>query len=93
MLIQKEEEIDKLRASKQSNIHVSPNKSDGALLNLDEQSNLSGPNMNNGDKLDKDYIKNILFKYLEYQVAGELKQALTLEKVLFTVLQANELDI
>lgn len=73
MLIQKEEEIDKLRASKQSNVHVSPSKSDGAHMNLEEQSNNSGSNINTGDKLDKDYIKNILFKYLEYQVAGELK--------------------
>jgi len=52
----------------------------------DSMSNNSEKTPSQANKLDKDYIKNILFKYLEYQVAGELKQALTLEKVLFTVL-------
>ena len=39
--------------------------------------------------LDKSFIRNILFKYLEYTSAGEEKEALQLEKVLFTVLEAT----
>lgn len=40
--------------------------------------------------LDIDYVRNILLKYLEYMASGENeKEALTLEKVLFTVLNAS----
>jgi len=40
--------------------------------------------------LDVDYVRNILLKYLEYMASGENeKEALTLEKVLFTVLNAS----
>lgn len=39
--------------------------------------------------LDKSFIRNILFKYLEYTSTGEEKEALQLEKVLFTVLDAT----
>lgn len=39
--------------------------------------------------LDKSFIRNILFKYLEYTSAGEEKEALQLERVLFTVLEAT----
>ena len=39
---------------------------------------------------DTDYVRNILLKYLEYMASGENeKEALTLEKVLFTVLNAS----
>ena len=40
--------------------------------------------------LDKSFVRNILFKYLEYSSAGEEKEALQLEKVLFTVLEATQ---
>ena len=43
--------------------------------------------------LDRDYIKNILLKYLEYMAKGEEKEALTLETVLFTVLEASSADL
>ena len=44
--------------------------------------------------LDVDYVKNILLRYLEYMASGENeKEALTLEKVLFTVLNANPTDL
>lgn len=33
------------------------------------------------------YIKNVLLKYFEYQAEGAEKEMLTMEKVLFTVLQ------
>ena len=40
--------------------------------------------------LDVDYVRNILLRYLVYMASGENeKEALTLEKVLFTVLNAN----
>ena len=44
--------------------------------------------------LDVDYVRNILLKYLEYMASGENeKEALTLEKVLFTVLEASQQDL
>ena len=47
----------------------------------------------NQDHLSQDYVKNVFIKYLEYLACGDEKGALTLEKVLFTVLKANEKDI
>ena len=38
---------------------------------------------------DKEYVKISLIKYLEYIAAGNEKEAMTLEKVLFTVLNTN----
>jgi hypothetical protein len=35
----------------------------------------------------------VFIKYLEYLANGNEKEALTLEKVLFTVLQANDHDV
>ena len=44
--------------------------------------------------LDVDYVRNILLKYLEYMASGDNeKMALTLEKVLFTVLNASPDDL
>ena len=43
--------------------------------------------------LDRDYVRNILLKYLEYMACGEEKEALTLEKVLFTVLEATPANL
>ena len=40
--------------------------------------------------LDKDYVRTTLLKYLEYMATGEEKEALTLEKVLFTVLEVSD---
>lgn len=43
--------------------------------------------------MNLDYLKNVFIKYLEYQANSDEKGAMTLEKVLFTVLKANEKDI
>lgn len=43
--------------------------------------------------MDKMYLKGTLIKYLEYAAKGEEKEALTLEKVLFTILGATEQDL
>ena len=43
--------------------------------------------------MDKTYIKGTLIKYLEYAAKGEEKEALTLEKVLFTILGASSVDL
>lgn len=45
------------------------------------------------ETLNYDYVKNVFIKYLEYQANNNEKEAMTLEKVLFTVLKANEKDI
>jgi hypothetical protein len=39
--------------------------------------------------MDKGYLKQALLKYLEYMAKGDEKEALTMEKVLFTVLGAD----
>lgn len=38
-------------------------------------------------------MKNVFIKYLEYLANANEKEALTLEKVLFTVLQASDRDV
>lgn len=43
--------------------------------------------------MDIDYLRNILVKYLEYIATGEEKEAMTLEKVLFTVLNASPKEL
>jgi hypothetical protein len=43
--------------------------------------------------MDKTYLKGTLIKYLEYAAKGEEKEALTLEKVLFTILGATSQDL
>lgn len=48
---------------------------------------------NKSTDVDIDYLRNILIKYLEYIATGEEKEAMTLEKVLFTVLNANNRDL
>lgn len=45
------------------------------------------------ESVDVDYLRNILIKYLEYIATGEEKEAMTLEKVLFTVLNASSKDL
>ena len=42
---------------------------------------------------DKQYIRITLIKYLEYMAAGNEKEAMTLEKVLFTVLSTSQKDL
>lgn len=45
------------------------------------------------ESVDVDYLRNILIKYLEYIATGEEKEAMTLEKVLFTVVNANSKEL
>lgn len=92
MLADKDEELDKLKgrkstssASQEMYENGSPSKKQagpGAFITvpLDHQPTP-------GEKqLNLDYIKNVFIKYLEYQANSNEKEALTLEKVLFTVL-------
>lgn len=45
------------------------------------------------ETLNQDYVKNVFIKYLQYQANANEKEAMTLEKVLFTVLKVTEADI
>jgi hypothetical protein len=45
------------------------------------------------DDTSRAYIKNVLLKYLEYQANGLEKEAMMMEKVLFTVLKVHDIDI
>jgi hypothetical protein len=89
MLSSKDEEISKLKGRSANN--SSPREVEAkpeAPLNPGKL--LVGPVT---QKLNTDYIKNVFIKYLEYQANGNEKEALTLEKVLFTVLSANDKDL
>ena len=44
-------------------------------------------------EIDKQYIRITLLKYLEYMAAGNEKEAMTLEKVLFTVLSTEKQEL
>ena len=45
------------------------------------------------ETLNEEYIKKVFIKYLEYLANGNEKEAILMEKVLFTVLKANDKDI
>jgi hypothetical protein len=47
---------------------------------------------NTNDSINAEYIKKVLIKFLEYSATGEYKEAKTLEKVLFTVLEVGSDD-
>ena len=100
MLAGKEAELDRLKGrAKQS----SP--ADGsALKELDGgcENGAISPALRNQQELEReklqehlniDYVKNVFLKYLAYQASGEEKEAMTLEKVLFTVLRASDKDL
>jgi len=80
MLAAKDDELDKAKSS--------PQKAP-AFQNVP-----LGPDLPpQGKQLNLDYIKNVFIKYLEYQANANEKEALTLEKVLFTALQAGDKDV
>jgi len=56
----------------------------------DEDGKKSGSQIDNTSRA---YIKNVLLKYLEYQADAQEKEAMMMEKVLFTVLKVVEADI
>lgn len=101
MLIQKEEEIEKLKG--RSPLHRSPKMNTEfenagiAIASNQDQALVKKLNEVEKDKvketLNYDYIKNVFVKYLVYQANANEKEAMTLEKVLFTVLKATENDI
>lgn len=101
MLASKEEEIDKLKGRKnigqttidESVIDASTPKKGSISLYHDSAEKQAINGGQTPEHLNKDYVKNVFFKYLEYQANGNEKEALTLEKVLFTVLKATEKDV
>ena len=88
MLVEKDEEITRLKGGK---IPADSGASqEQSQMTKDEVPQYVVPASSG---VDRDYIKNILVKYLEYQAKGDQKEAMTLEKVLFTVLDANPKDL
>lgn len=106
MLVEKEDEISRLKGKAQNN----PKKQDDEDLEvqlIEEEKQTSDQPDSGASKqeanldniqlqgilppgLDKDYVRTTLLKYLEYMATGEEKEALTLEKVLFTVLEVSD---
>jgi len=80
MLIQKEEELERLKGR-----GVNPDEIKKQLEEAQKEKE--------EDKLSVDYIRNVFVKYLEYQAGQDEKMAKTMEKVLFTVLRAGEDDL
>lgn len=79
MLEDKDDEIDKL---KQCDDLPSPTPAQ----------NKETKQLSSGE-IDKQYIRITLLKYLEYMAAGNEKEAMTLEKVLFTVLSTEKQEL
>lgn len=44
-------------------------------------------------QIDREYLRSVLIRYLEYMATGEEKEAMTLERVLFTVLDLKKADL
>jgi hypothetical protein len=99
MLSQKDEELDSLRGRTAKG--SSPQQTTTGRSRLDETQLASGDGSpHKGKQLalptssadsgaptqQQDYIKNVFIKYLEYLANSNEKEAMTLEKVLFTVL-------
>lgn len=108
MLISKEEELDKMKGRKASvqikqNSPESPVDQRAQSYDLDSgyESSVSVSLKKSMDfekerikeTLNIDYIKNVFIKYLQYRAENNEKEAITMEKVLFTVLKASEKDI
>ena len=54
----------------------------------------SASQQNISNNISADYVKNILLKYLEFMATGEnMKEALTIEKVLFSIVDATPEDL
>ena len=85
MLSSKDDELDKLKGRTLSSPKSCKNSEDA------DSSKKMTPSEK--EQLNQDYVKNVFVKYLEYMASGIEKEALTLEKVLFTVLKANDKDI
>lgn len=77
MLESKDAEIERLRCESHNDVSV-------INQSLQMQTKLLKASADGG--VDKNYLRISLIKYLEYMAQGNEKEAMTLEKVLFTVL-------
>lgn len=99
MLVKKDNEIKKLK----NNHNSKEEKIDDSAVGGDSDSSDEGDGVKRGQKnmeqfsnLDlasRAYIKNVLIKYLEYKANSLDKEAMMMEKVLFTVLKVQEKEI
>ncbi len=101
MLTSKDEELDKLRGRKTNKSSPDTDKFqsidieggyDGSASSLIKK-HVDIEREKLRETLNIDYIKNVFIKYLEYLANNNEKEAMTLEKVLFTVLKTDEKDI
>jgi hypothetical protein len=102
MLASKEDEVDRLKGRKSTTPTASQYSPDDFDLDSGYESSTTNPILKKHTEVEReklkehlniDYIKNVFIKYLEYQANNNEKEAMTLEKVLFTVLKANDKDI
>lgn len=104
MLTNKEEEIDKLRSklsgsanaselqrTNSTNYDLDSGYESSASVSVRKQQDIERDRIK--ETLNIDYVKNVFVKYLEYQANSNEKEAMTMEKVLFTVLKLTEQDI
>lgn len=90
MLTSKDDELDKLKGRTSQN---SPGSTKNMLVESEHEAINKKLGPHEREQLNQDYVKNVFIKYLEYLANGNEKEAMTLEKVLFTVLKANDKDI
>ena len=103
MLVKKDNEIKKLRNvnnksnQKEERSGLEGNGDESDSSDDEDGEKRDGPkNMQQFSNLDmasRAYIKNVLIKYLEYKANSLDKEAMMMEKVLFTVLKVQESEV
>ena len=103
MLVQKDQEIKKIKALAGKEEEKSENGENSGIDeglsdsdDSDDGKKKSGKNgldnFNSVDNTSRAFIKNILLKYLEYTAKFQEKEAMMMEKVLFTTLRVDEVE-
>jgi len=100
MLVEKDLELDRIRQllsnttapQKKQKSYRQPDSGSASIQ--EEKPTPTEPTKATTKALDAEYLKIILLKYLEFMASGEkLQEALTLEKVLFSMLEASPQDL
>ncbi len=91
MLVKKDNEIKKLKNVNNQKEEKIGNEGNGDDFDSSDDEKKDGPKnieqFSNLDMASRAYIKNVLIKYLEYKANALDKEAMMMEKVLFTVLK------
>ena len=101
MLVQKDQEIKRIKAlagkeeekdQNENNSGIEDNISDTDSDDVNGKKKNALDNFDGVDNTSRAFIKNILLKYLEYTAKFQEKEAMMMEKVLFTTLRVDEAE-